>query len=420
VSDIAVSAEGLGKRYRIIHQRDPYGRLTESLAGALRAPLNRLRGKPRETAEWFWALNDVSFELRHGDVLGVIGRNGAGKSTLLKILSRITEPTTGEARMDGVVGSLLEVGTGFHPELTGRENIYMSAALLGMRRRDIKRRFGEIAEFAGTEQFLDTPVKRYSSGMQVRLGFAVAAHLEPDILIVDEVLAVGDAAFQRKCLGKMRDAAAAGRTVIFVSHDLGAVASLTSVCIYLETGSIKESGPTPDVIRAYLSDALPLPAGAAPEVSSYRRSNAANAPARIGGIAWASPSKVPRVANTGDPVVVDINVDVLESVSELAITATIKGDDGRAIAILYSPDSGFRLTADPGTVAVRLIVADLPLAPGKYFADVGVTLGPSSPAYDVIVDFPLVEIVNSGQVVHWPGRPWGATHPIQVSWDRFA
>ena len=191
MSDVVVSVEGLGKRYRIGHQRDPYGRLTETLAGAFRAPIDMVRGKRRETSEWIWALRDVSFELRQGDVVGVIGRNGAGKTTLLKVLSRITEPSAGRATLRGRVGSLLEVGTGFHPELTGRENVFMSGAVLGMRRAEIKRKFDEIVEFAGIEQFLDTPVKRYSSGMQVRLGFAVAAHLETEILIVDEVLAVG-------------------------------------------------------------------------------------------------------------------------------------------------------------------------------------------------------------------------------------
>ena len=203
VSDIAISVEGLGKRYQIGRQQDPYGRLTESLWRALRAPLDLARRRPRDSSEWIWALRDVSFDVHQGDVVGVIGRNGSGKSTLLKVLSRITEPTAGSAQLHGRVGSLLEVGTGFHPELTGRENVFMSGAVLGMRRSEIIRKFDEIVDFAGIDQFLDTPVKRYSSGMQVRLGFAVAAHLDPEILFIDEVLAVGDADFQKKCLGKM-------------------------------------------------------------------------------------------------------------------------------------------------------------------------------------------------------------------------
>jgi lipopolysaccharide transport system ATP-binding protein len=262
MSGSAVSVKGLGKRYQISHERERYGRLTESLASALRSPVDRLRGRRPATSEWFWALKDVSFEVGHGEVVGVIGRNGAGKSTLLKILSRITEPTTGSARLHGRVGSLLEVGTGFHPELTGRENVYLSAAILGMRRAEIDRKFDEIVDFAGIEQFLDTPVKRYSSGMQVRLGFAVAAHLEPEILVIDEVLAVGDAEFQRKCLGKMGDVARAGRTVLFVSHNMSAVAVLCDRAILLGHGSVVLEAPVERVVRAYADQFAEATAGA--------------------------------------------------------------------------------------------------------------------------------------------------------------
>jgi lipopolysaccharide transport system ATP-binding protein len=256
VTDCAITAAGLGKRYQISHQRDAFPRLTESLWLALRAPLDRLRGRQPETREWLWALRDVSFEVGRGDVVGVIGRNGAGKSTLLKILSRITEPTTGEVVLEGRVGSLLEVGTGFHPELTGRENVFMSGAVLGMRRAEIVRKFDEIVDFAGVEQFLDTPVKRYSSGMQVRLGFAVAAHLEPEILLIDEVLAVGDAEFQKKCLGKMSDIGQAGRTIVFVSHSMPAILRLCDRAILLDHGGVVIQGPTNQVVRAYLESDL--------------------------------------------------------------------------------------------------------------------------------------------------------------------
>lgn len=247
MSDIAVSVRGLGKRYRIAHDRDPYARLSETLWNTVRHPFRR-----GSEAEEFWALKDVSFDVRHGDVVGIIGRNGAGKSTLLKILSRITEPTEGEAVLHGRVSSLLEVGTGFHPELTGRENIYLSGSILGMRRADIRRRFDEIVAFAEVERFLDTPVKRYSSGMQVRLGFAVAAHLEPDILVVDEVLAVGDAAFQKKCLAKMEDVAHGGRTVLFVSHNMAAVLRLCGQAVLLDRGRVIAHAPSPEVVRTYL------------------------------------------------------------------------------------------------------------------------------------------------------------------------
>ncbi|MEW5991783.1 MAG: ABC transporter ATP-binding protein [Chloroflexota bacterium] len=257
MNDVVISVEGLGKRYQIGHQRDPYGRLTESLWDALLKPLELVRGRRGgETSEWIWALRDVSFEVREGDVVGVIGRNGSGKTTLLKVLSRITEPTVGSAVLRGRVGSLLEVGTGFHQELTGRENVFMSGAVLGMRRAEIIRKFDEIVEFAGVEQFLDTPVKRYSSGMQVRLGFAVAAHLEPEILFIDEVLAVGDAEFQKKCLGKMSELGQGGRTILFVSHSMPAMLRLCERAILLDHGQVVTSGPSHAVVRAYLESDL--------------------------------------------------------------------------------------------------------------------------------------------------------------------
>ena len=206
-----------------------------------------------DEVEEFWALRDVSFEVKEGEILGVIGRNGAGKSTLLKVLSRITEPTEGRVVLRGRVASLLEVGTGFHPELTGRENIFLNGAILGMTQREIRRKFDEIVAFAEVERFLDTPVKHYSSGICVRLAFAIAAHLEPEILIVDEVLAVGDAEFQKKCLGKMSDVARENRTVLFVSHNMGAVRTLTQRCIYLQNGQISASGTSREIVETYLT-----------------------------------------------------------------------------------------------------------------------------------------------------------------------
>ena len=250
MSDIAIRVEGLGKRYRL-GEREPYRALRDVLAGLPRALVGR-RGGERPASEPFWALQDVSFEVRRGEVVGIIGRNGAGKSTLLKVLSRITRPTAGRARVYGRVGSLLEVGTGFHPELTGRENIYLNGAILGMRRHEIRRRFDEIVAFAEVERFLDTPVKHFSSGMYTRLAFAVAAHLEPEVLLVDEVLAVGDAAFQKKCLGKMGEVAREGRTVLFVSHNMAAVENLCGSAVLLERGRVTGRGDTRQVIASYL------------------------------------------------------------------------------------------------------------------------------------------------------------------------
>ena len=261
MSDIAIRVEDLSKQYRIGAKQEGYKTLRDTLTGAFVSPFRRARrllgGQAygaAELDETIWALKEVSFEIKRGEVVGIIGRNGAGKTTLLKILSRITEPTEGYAEIHGRVGSLLEVGTGFHPELTGRENIYLNGAILGMKKVEIEQKFDEIVSFAEIEKFIDTPVKHYSSGMYVRLAFAVAAHLEPEILLVDEVLAVGDAAFQKKCLGKMGNIAKEGRTVLFVSHNMHAVRNLCERGILLEKGRKTTDGEVDEVITVYLSD----------------------------------------------------------------------------------------------------------------------------------------------------------------------
>ncbi|MBC7900776.1 MAG: ABC transporter ATP-binding protein [Saprospiraceae bacterium] len=248
-----IRVENLGKEYRIGLKAEPYTTLRESLVNAARRPIDALSGKGKKNGDdRFWALKDVNFEVMPGEVVGIIGRNGAGKSTLLKVLSRITEPTTGRIELYGRIGSLLEVGTGFHPELTGRENIYLNGAILGMKHDEISRKFDEIVDFAEIEEFLDTPVKRYSSGMYVRLAFAVAANLEPEVLIIDEVLAVGDTAFQRKCIGKMEDVSKnEGRTVIFVSHNIGVVSSLCTTGILLHKGEVGAIGPIREIVSKY-------------------------------------------------------------------------------------------------------------------------------------------------------------------------
>ena len=251
-----IKAEHLGKQYKLGTRDAAYATVRETLVRAARAPLRAFRSNGRRQDQKFWALRDVSFEIGSGEVVGIIGRNGAGKSTLLKILSRITEPTVGKAELYGRVGSLLEVGTGFHPELTGRENIFLNGSILGMRRSEIEAKFDEMVEFAEIGRFIDTPVKRYSSGMYVRLAFAVAAHLEPEILLVDEVLSVGDMAFQNKCLGKMGEVAKQGRTVLFVSHNMGAISRLCQRCILLEQGGILEIGPTASVVETYMTSGM--------------------------------------------------------------------------------------------------------------------------------------------------------------------
>jgi lipopolysaccharide transport system ATP-binding protein len=251
MSELAIRVEKLGKRYRIGTPAEKYRTLRETIVDAVTAPFKALAHQV--PMEYIWALRDISFDVMQGQVLGVIGRNGAGKSTLLKLLSRVTEPTEGTITIHGRVGSLLEVGTGFHPELTGRENIFLNGAILGMKRLEIERKFDEIVSFAEVEKFIDTPVKRYSSGMYLRLAFAVAAHLEPEILVVDEVLAVGDAEFQRKCLGKMSDVARAGRTVLFVSHNMSAILRLTEESLVIEKGKLVMRAPSQEAVGYYLS-----------------------------------------------------------------------------------------------------------------------------------------------------------------------
>jgi lipopolysaccharide transport system ATP-binding protein len=261
MSDVVIKAEGLGKKYVIGHQakNGSYEALRDVLTHNVRSMWHKTKDLFRgdipvqgDSREDIWALRDIGFEIRQGEVVGIIGRNGSGKSTLLKILSRITEPTEGRVSIRGRVSSLLEVGTGFHPELTGRENIFLNGAILGMARAEIRRKFDEIVAFAEIEKFLDTPVKRYSSGMYVRLAFAVAAHLDPEILLVDEVLAVGDAEFQKKCLGKMQDVSRSGRTVLFVSHNMGAIEALCSKAVYLFEGVLKAIGDPDELVKQYL------------------------------------------------------------------------------------------------------------------------------------------------------------------------
>jgi lipopolysaccharide transport system ATP-binding protein len=262
MSDVVIRVEGLGKQYHIgrLQKRGGYKTIRETVVDVCAAPFRRIgrlvRGhhSAADLDETMWALRDVSFEIKQGEVVGIIGSNGAGKSTLLKILSRITGPTLGYADVDGRIGSLLEVGTGFHPELTGRENIFLNGAILGMRRSEIQHKFDEIVAFSEINKFLDTPVKHYSSGMYVRLAFAVAAHLETEILMVDEVLAVGDAAFQKKCLGKMESVTKAGRTILFVSHSMGAITQLCKSAMWLDNGYLKLSGPAPEIVSSYLAE----------------------------------------------------------------------------------------------------------------------------------------------------------------------
>ncbi|HUT56716.1 MAG TPA: ABC transporter ATP-binding protein, partial [Phycisphaerae bacterium] len=331
----AVRIENLGKRYRI-GQLERYRTLRESIQNAVRAPFRRLleRGNARlpdtspgshPNGESIWALKDVCFEVKQGEVLGIIGRNGAGKSTLLKVLSRITEPTEGHVEIRGRVSSLLEVGTGFHPELTGRENVFLNGAILGMSRAEIKRKFDQIVAFSGVEKFLDTPVKRYSSGMSVRLAFAVAAHLEPDILVIDEVLAVGDAAFQKKCLGKMGDVAESGRTVLFVSHNMQAVNTLCSRVLLLDEGHLTLDGNAREVVETYLQSG----AGQAAEVSWDLDDAPGGEVARLGAVRVVNDCGETAYDQSMDkPITLEMDFWVLRSGAELNTSFHVLNHEG--------------------------------------------------------------------------------------------
>ncbi len=378
MSQLAIRVENLGKRYRIGARQERYKRFTETLMDTFSAPIRRLRnlGKPTPPEDIIWALKDVSFEVDRGEVLGIIGRNGAGKTTLLKVLSRITEPTEGRAEIHGRVGSLLEVGTGFHPELTGRENVYLNGAILGMHRAEIDAKFDEIVAFSEIEKFLDTPVKRYSSGMYVRLAFAVAAHLEPEILLVDEVLAVGDVGFQKKCLGKMQEVSYEGRTVLFVSHNMQVLRNLCQKGILLETGKIEEYGTIETTVNSYLRS-FRLESGIVPTQPRSESSKAGLASVEVKSAEHGVDGKI----FPGDGICIDSVVRVFHTIDALSIGFSLHAEDGRTIGITYSgPKEVFRL--DVGEHLIRANIKSFPVNPGLY------TL--------------RARLEDHGQVIDWP------------------
>jgi lipopolysaccharide transport system ATP-binding protein len=363
MSAAIIRVEDLGKRYRL-GQRTAYRTLGESIAGAA----TRLRGGAfeRRRPEHLWALADVSFEVAEGEVVGIVGANGAGKSTLLKILSRITRPTAGEARLRGRVASLLEVGTGFHLELSGRDNIYLNGGVLGMTRTEVAARFDEIVEFAGVERFLDTPVKRYSSGMLVRLGFAVAAHLEPEILIVDEVLAVGDAEFQRKCLGKIDDVARDGRTVLFVSHNMNAVQRLCRRSLAFKLGRLVRDGETREVVDWYLSDAAPLgAAGGWIEAGQFPRQGGSQQ-VRVAAVACAAPDATDEQIRSEGPLTVKLLLDSDAERTVGSVAVMISDQLGTKLVNADSIKLGKGIQVARGQTEVTIEIRALHLTPGTY------------------------------------------------------
>ena len=420
MSDTVISVENLSKRYLLGHRsdnesrdaylalRDVVGRETRKFG---RKTLDVLRGRQilqGEEIEEFWALKDVSFEVKKGEVLGIIGRNGAGKSTLLKILSRITEPTTGRVVLGGRVASLLEVGTGFHPELTGRENMFLNGAILGMTRREIAVKFDEIVAFAGIEKFLDTPVKRYSSGMYVRLAFAVAAHLEPEILVVDEVLAVGDAEFQRKCLGKMNEVSRQqGRTVLFVSHNLAAVAEMAHRALLLEAGSVAGEGSVPNTISTYLSNHV--------NNSSYTRplSKHSNAPHMVRVDVLTSDGN--GVQNFGSPMEVKFLICHADLAIRPYISFQIINQFQNPVIHAFDPDLNFGNRSGCSLLVCRF--PSLHLNVGKFYLRVMLSGPPGGDMYEMLDTICHFEVVRSDRNVLWGWRPEACAYHEQCTWS---
>ncbi len=376
-NDVAIKVEGLSKEYRI-GEKELYRTLRDAVTTSVSGPFRRLRNTLRHTnsprtesrSDKFWALKDISFEVKRGEVIGVIGHNGAGKSTLLKILSRITEPTSGYADVYGRIGSLLEVGTGFHAELTGRENTYLSGAILGMKRRDIERQFDEIVAFAEIEKFIDTPVKHYSSGMYLRLAFSVAAHLEPEILLVDEVLAVGDVAFQTKCLGKMEDVARQGRTILFVSHNMGAVRNLCSHGLLINEGRIKLAGAVDEVLEEYLGSANREGLSGKNIIDQQDKSDKINVRvvsfhARAIGRNEAAPQ-----TGVGAEFIIEYGASDRAAIPRLHVGITVRDILGSNVFTCSTAMNKSDFYDSPSTGQVVCRIDSLPLIPGRYWVDI--------------------------------------------------
>ena len=370
MSKYAIQVEGLGKEYIIGGAEQRHDSFREMLTGSLMAPLRRLRklGGTAGEEERFWALKDVSFKVEQGDVLGIIGRNGAGKSTLLKTLSRITTPSQGKVVLRGRVASLLEVGTGFHPELTGRENIFLNAAILGMGKAEASRKFQDIVEFAEIGDFADTPVKRYSSGMYVRLAFSVAAHLEPDILLIDEVLAVGDVQFQRRCLGKIEEISSTGRTVIFISHNLPSILSLCRKVLWLDGGEVRMVGEPSAVVHQYLDEATKR------DPARDQNSKGGNWILRLVSLDIKVPDgKEQQEIVAGKSCCITLSIESKEHLEGLDIGIGLYDEFSRPLGLLQSSVSGRTFACSKGVNVYECVITKLPLFPGSYVLNVSIT-----------------------------------------------
>ena len=437
MSDTVISVENLSKRYRIGTKEEGYKTIREAIIDGFTAPIRNLRRLRKLTkfdsdlpnqlnqlnqsdgsnpSDVIWALRDVSFEVKQGEVVGIIGRNGAGKTTLLKILSRITEPTSGDVKLYGRVSSLLEVGTGFHPELTGRENIYLNGAILGMRKTEIDAKFDEIVDFAEIEKFLDTPVKRYSSGMYVRLAFAVAAHLEPEILVVDEVLAVGDAAFQKKCLGKMGAVAKEGRTVLFVSHNMVAVRNLCSRAIWLKDGSLYRSGDVANVTESYLKESLR--AESMDDVPSVIAALPPDPAFHLKSIQIRQEGQPANVILNGTPIEIEICYTVLQQTTGLRVLVDLLDDEQNLLIRTFHDENAETIpVVEPGEyISIATIPAPL-LAPRTYDLRVQATIYRVRFCTGNGVDIPLVVEMTSGINRGYVGDPIRSKLQPRIEWS---
>jgi lipopolysaccharide transport system ATP-binding protein len=407
-NDSRASGDKTGSDSESVLIRDIRGK--KSSSEALDSRPSTLVSAPQAQSDWVYALKDVSFEVKRGEVLGIIGRNGAGKSTLLKILSRVTTQSSGQIKVRGRIASLLEVGTGFHPELTGRENIFLNGAILGMRKAEIARKFDEIVEFSGCARYIDTPVKRYSSGMYVRLAFAVAAHLEPEILIVDEVLAVGDAEFQKKCLGKMKDVAGHGRTILFVSHNMGAVMALCQNAIWLSQGTIYKTGPASEIGNLYLQENLAKPIRRI-DTSNHERYPNSGINARIVGLEWLSGIPL----RHGESARVRIDIDFRKGFEKVGLGLGFSTVDGVRIAT-YDTDSVAQTfdVIDHRLVSFVLEINNLPLNPGVYSIDLGCRSGIDQ-GLDYVQGVGTVELIPGPSTsIHYVGKESSAR--LQGQW----
>ncbi|MEO6053608.1 MAG: ABC transporter ATP-binding protein [Chthoniobacterales bacterium] len=408
-TDIVIRSENLSKLYMIGHQQaERHSTLRDKMSASFRSVF-KVKTAEQKSQEEFWALKDLSFEIKRGDVVGIIGRNGAGKSTLLKILSRITEPSKGRVTMVGRVASLLEVGTGFHPELTGRENIFLNGAILGMTRAEIRRKFDEIVAFSEIERFLDTPVKRYSSGMYVRLAFAIAAHLEPEIIVIDEVLAVGDAEFRKKCLGKMNDLATGdGRTVLFVSHDISAITTLTKRCLLLRQGGLQFDGPTAEATALYMADRQ--------QAGHYENEKSDRPFPRIESVRVIT-SEAGEVHAAGKPLKVELTINHPQPIRGACISFQIINQMQQPATHHWIYDSDQPICRTAGTTTLVCELPKVRLNIGHYALRVYFSEPPGGQEFETLDGICPFEVVKVGETTLWGWRPDACVFHDDSTWE---